>query len=295
MTYRHSPYERFVVHDPKQRIIHKATVRDRVVHTLVARRLEKIYQIIFIARSYSCQINKGTHRALRAVVADCRRQSHNYTQNFWYLKGDIKKFFDNVNHQTLIKILRRKIKDEKFIWLINKILESFYVDAPGVGLPLGNFTSQWLGNIYLNELDYFVKQKLRIKNYVRYADDFIILGGCREWLVEILFEISRYLSGELKLSLHPDKILLNKFNGGVEWLGYKILPHHVILKKQTKSRMLERLGIGRAGLNNDAVVSQKYQAVVNSYLGQLKHCAGFKLSDQIIFNNFIYDYAGKIF
>lgn len=295
LSYCHGKYQRFVVHDPKQRIIHKAEVRDRVIHTLAARKLEEIYQGSFIAHSFSCQRDRGTHRALKSVTTMCRRQSCNYTRNFWYLKCDVKKFFDNIDHETLLKILRRKIQDEKFILLIGKILESFCAGAPGRGLPLGNFTSQWLGNIYLNELDYFVKQRLKIKNYVRYADDFVILDARREILEKYLEEIRKFLAGHLKLTLHPDKIILKKFSAGIDWVGYRVLPHHVISKSATAKRLFKKLKFRQKELTENRISPWRYYQTVNSYLGQLKHCAGHKLSNQIIFNDFIYDYAGKIF
>lgn len=262
---------------------------------LAARKLEEIYQGSFIAHSFSCQDDRGAHRALKSVIAMCRRQSCNYTRNFWYLKGDVKKFFDNIDHGVLLKILSRKIKDEKFIWLIGKILESFCAGTPGIGLPLGNFTSQWLGNIYLNELDYFVKQRLKIKHYARYADDLIILGASREGLAGVLEEIKSYLSNTLKLILHPDKIMLNKFTGGIDWVGYKILPHYAVLRKQTRNRMMEKLKMRQEELAMGKIAPQKHYETVNSYLGQLKHCRGHKLSDKIIYNSFVYDYLGKIF
>lgn len=295
ISYYHGKYKRFIVRDPKQRIIHKAEVRDRVVHTLAARKLEEIYQGCFIAHSFSCQKDRGTYRALKSVTAMCRRQSRNYTRNFWYLKCDVKKFFDHIDNEVLLKILRRKIKDEKFILLIGKILESFCAGTPGIGLPLGNFTSQWLGNIYLNELDYFVKQRLKIKHYARYADDLIILSASREELNGVLEKIKNYLSNTLKLTLHPDKILLNKFTGGIDWVGYKILPYHIVLKKQTKNRMIAKLRMRQEEMAMGKIAPQKHYEAVNSYLGQLKHCSGHKLSNQIIFNNLFYDYLGKIF
>jgi retron-type reverse transcriptase len=282
-TYRHGNYKRFIVCDPKQRIIHKAEVRDRVIHTLTARKLEEIYQKTFISHSFACQKERGTHRALKSLEKMCRRQSRNYTRNFYYLKCDIKKFFDNVDHNILLDILRRTIKDKKFIWLIGEILKSFHKDNIGAGLPLGNFTSQWFGNIYLHELDCFVKHKLKAKHYVRYADDFVILGEDKKSLLKMLAEMQKFLADKLKLNFHPDKIAIKKFNSGIEWMGYKILPHYVIIKKQNKRRLLWKITGRKAELEKDAIGAGAYYQTVNSYLGQLSHCCGRNIVNQIIY------------
>lgn len=295
LTYHHSSYERFVVCDTKKRIIHKANVRDRVVHTLTARMLEKIYQSKFILQSYSCQKYRGTLRALADVTRACRRQSCNYTHNFWYLKCDIKKFFDNIDHGVLFKIIRRNIKDEKFLWLLKVVLNSFCCKAPGIGLPLGNFTSQWLGNIYLNELDVFVKQRLKVRFYFRYADDFVLLSDSNSVLETWFVEIKHFLEGWLKLSIHNDKIILQKFSHGIDWVGYRILPKVVILKPKIVRRILKKITIRQNRLIIGAVGYWEYYQTLNSYVGQLKHCCGHGLSNQIIYNNFIYDHNGKIY
>lgn len=295
LSYRHGNYERFTVCDPKLRVIHKAAARDRVVHTLLAGALETIYQPRFTAHSYACQKKRGTHRALKTLSGMCRRQSRNYVRNFWYLKCDIKKFFDNIDHGVLRGIIRRTIKDERFLWLLDAVLKSFYRDKPGLGLPLGNFTSQWLGNIYLNELDYFIKQKLKVKFYIRYADDFVLLNDRREVLSEQLSAISDFLGRRLKLTMHPDKITLKKYTGGIDWVGYKILPRRIILKPATAHRMLKKLELKRQDLMESKISPWRYYETVSSYLDQLRYCAGHKLSDKIIFNNCAYDYHGEIY
>lgn len=295
LTYRHGDYETFTVRDPKLRIIHKAAARDRVVHTLSARALESIYQPRFIAHSYACQKKRGTHHALQTLIKMCRSQSRNYTHNIWYLKCDIKKFFDNIDHTVLMGVIGRTIKDQRFIWLLNEVLGSFHCFKLGVGLPLGNFTSQWLGNIYLNELDYFVKQKLGVKFYIRYADDFALLNEAREILEGQLTAIRKFLSAELKLILHPDKIILKKFTGGIDWVGYKVLPRQVAMKPASARRMFAKLDLRLKEMNNNKIGLWQYYQTVNSYLGQLQHCSSRALLDKIIFNNHLYDYHGKIY
>ncbi|MFH0779276.1 MAG: reverse transcriptase domain-containing protein [Parcubacteria group bacterium] len=281
--YKHGGYERFIVRDPTERIIHKAQTRDRVVHTLVAKKLEEIYQPMFIAHSYACQQERGIHKALLDLVKFSRKASMNYRQDFWCLKCDIRKFFDNIDHGVLIDILNQKIKDEKFLQLIKAIVDGFCQGAAGKGLPLGNFTSQWLANIYLNELDYFVKQDLKAQYYLRYADDFLLLNRSRDELERGLAWIGEFLNGELKLELHPDKISIKKFSAGVEFVGYKVLPHHVLLKKSATKRMLAKMDARKSQLRSGEIGQWKYCETLNAYFGWLKHCDSYRLMNEILY------------
>ena len=161
-TYCHSTYFSFYVKDPKLRHIHKACVKDRVLHHAIFRILYPIFDKSFIFDSYSCRIGKGTHRAVNRLQYFFRKVSQNNTKNCFVLKCDIKKYFDSINHDILIDLIKRKIKDENVLWLIDVIIKS-YSTSLGIGIPLGNITSQLFANIYLNELDKFIKQDLKIK------------------------------------------------------------------------------------------------------------------------------------
>jgi retron-type reverse transcriptase len=259
-TYKHSEYSSFFVQDPKLRHIHKAKVRDRIVHHLISKYLNNIYDKTFVYDSYSCRINKGTHKAVNRLKAFSLKQSKNNKTNFYCLKCDIKRFFDNIDHDILIGILQKKIKDNKILLLIQEIISGFNKET-GMGIPLGNLTSQYFANIYLNELDQFVKHKLQIRHYIRYTDDFLILNRNREYLENLIQLIGQFLNNRLNLYLHPDKIILRKYNQGIDFLGYVILPYYTVLRTKTKKRMLERI-------NNKNI---------QSYLGVLKHCNGYKL------------------
>ncbi|MEK7565314.1 MAG: reverse transcriptase domain-containing protein, partial [Patescibacteria group bacterium] len=153
--YKHGQYIPFYVTDPKLRHIHKAMVRDRVLHQAVFRVLYPIFDRNFIFYSYSCRINKGTHKAVTRLETFCRKLSQNNTRNIFALKCDIKKFFDSIDQAILINLIQVKVKDNNAMWLIDEIIKSF-----PQGLPLGNVTSQIFANIYLNELDQFVKHSL---------------------------------------------------------------------------------------------------------------------------------------
>ncbi len=257
--YAHGDYHAFNISDPKPRNIHKASVRDRLLHHAIYRILYPFFDRTFIHDSYSCRLKKGTHKAINRFRDFAREVSRNNTRTVWVLKCDIKKFFANIDQSILIGILKMHVQDLNILWLLQKILHSFSSGRPGVGLPLGNLTSQLFVNIYMNEFDQFMKHKLKAKYYIRYADDFVILSEDRDWLLHILPKIGDFLSEELKLIMHPDKIFIKTWNSGVDFLGWVNFPDHRVLRTNTKKRMFKKL--------EDASDFQ----VRDSYLGLLKH------------------------
>src|SRR3989339_1858826 len=207
-TYTHGGYHHFKISDPKPRNIHKASVRDRLLHHAIYRKLYPFFDKTFIADSYSCRLNKGTHKAINRFRSFAFKVSKNHTKTCWVLNGDIKKFFVSIDHNILTKILVNYIPDKNILRLIEKVINSFLSTRPGVGLPLGNLTSQLLVNIYMNEFDQFMKHKLKAKYYLRYADDFMIFSDDRVWLEKQILPIQKFLRNELKLDLHPDKLFI---------------------------------------------------------------------------------------
>ncbi len=268
-TYKHGVYSAFIISDPKLRNIHKATVRDRVLHHLIYKELYPYFDKKFIYDSYSCRKNKGTHRAVNRFKYFAGRVSKNNSRTCYILKCDIKKFFASINHEILIKILKRHIEDTNIIWLINEVVSSFYSTRPGVGLPLGNLTSQLFVNIYMNEFDQFIKHKLKVKYYIRYADDFVILSDDKNYLENLIFPISKFLFEKLKLRLHPDKVSIQTLNSGVDFLGWVHFPHYRILRTATKRRMFRR------------ITESLTPETLNSYLGLLGHGNTEKLKKEI--------------
>src|SRR5690606_13680880 len=188
-TYIHGGYQAFNISDPKPRNIHKASVRDRLLHHAIYRQLLFVFDKKFIHDSYSCRNFKGTHKALKRFTSFARKSSTNHTKTAWVLKCDIRKFFASIDHQILITILKKHLKDEDTVWLLNQIINSFYSTKKGVGLPLGNLTSQLLVNIYMNEFDQFMKHQLKAKYYIRYADDFVVLSSDKNYLENLLPKI----------------------------------------------------------------------------------------------------------
>ena len=267
-TYRHGPYQAFKINDPKPRDIHKASVRDRLLHHAIHRILYPYFDQKFIYHSYSSRLEKGTHRAIYRFRDFARKISLNNVRTCWMLKCDIRKFFDNINHEILIEILKRHVSDTDIIYLLENVIHSFF-KAPGRGLPLGNLTSQLLVNIYMNEFDQFVKRKLKVDYYIRFADDFVIFHQNRTYLENLIPMISEFLDIKLKLLLHPDKVSIKTISSGVDFLGWVNFSHHRVLRTTTRRRMLRKL-------NDNA----KPQAII-SYLGLLGHGNTHELAEKI--------------
>ena len=267
--YRHGGYQAFSISDPKPRSIHKASVRDRLLHHAIYRVLYPFFDKTFIADSYSCQIKKGTHRALNRFRKFAYKVSKNNTGTCWVLKCDIRKFFASIDHKVLSGILKEYIPDQDILQLLKEIISSFSI-KPGIGLPLGNLTSQLLVNIYMNAFDQFVKHTMRVKYYIRYADDFVIISNNRKELENLIILIRKFLSGKLKLELHPQKVFVKTLTPGVDFLGWVNFTDHRVLRTATKRRMIKK------------VKELPVPVTINSYLGLLRHGNTKKLQKEII-------------
>lgn len=285
LAYRHGPYTSFYITDPKQRHIHKATVRDRVLHHAVFAVLNPIFEPTFIGRSYSCRVNKGTHKGVDYLAKMLRQISLNYHNPCFVLKCDISKFFASVDHRVLIDIISKKIKDNEVMWLIKGIIESFCSNQSNLfnkkGLPIGNLTSQLFANIYLNEFDQFVKHELRIKDYLRYTDDFIVVANDEEYLKKMLKSIKLFLEQKLQLKLHPNKITIKKFKQGVDFLGYIILPFYRLIRTKTRQRILRKLKNRIKEYKTGKIGQQTLEQSLQSYLGVLSHANTYELSQNL--------------
>lgn len=276
--YQHNSYCSFRVCDPKPRIIHKANVRDRVVHQAVYRILSPIFEKIFIYHSYSSRLGKGTHQAVKDLECFVRKISKNFKNPCFGLKIDIKKFFHSIDHNILISLLRKKIKCQETIWLCEKIIFSFEVEK-GKGLPLGNTTSQLFANVYLNSLDYFIKHKLKKKCYLRFCDDMIFVEDRNDFY--FLPKIEKFIKTNLLLAVKKDKIIKGKLSAGFDFLGYIILSYHTILRPETQKRMLKRIRIKKIQLENGLICRDEFEQTIASYQGLLKHCPSYQLRKKI--------------
>ncbi len=268
-AYRHGGYIHFRINDPKPREIHKATVRDRLLHHAIHRKLYPFFSSTFISDSFSCQKGKGLHRALNRFNYFARKSGRNNTKTCWVLKCDIRNFFASVDHVILLEILRDRIADRRLTWLLLNVIRSFEA-SPGKGIPLGNLTSQLFSNVYMNEFDYFVKHSLRMKYYARYADDFVFMSHDRSKLLHYLPKVAAFLLGYLALSLHPNKVFITTLASGVDFLGWVHFPHHRVIRTKVKKRMLKGV---RKKSNHERL---------QSYLGLTQHGDAFKLRSQLL-------------
>jgi len=217
--------------------------------------------------------------------------SKNNTKTVYVLKCDIRKFFANIDHDILKAILKNYIQDENTLWLLGQVIDSFQVNthiryrayvpsatnsamAENVafntkGLPLGNLTSQLLVNIYMNEFDQFVKRELKVKYYMRYADDFVILSEEKQYLENVLEQMKKFLENNLKLQMHPNKVYIKTLFSGLDFLGWVHFPKHRVLRTATKRRMFRNLA------------ENQKPNTLSSYLGMLSHGNGYKLAEKI--------------
>jgi retron-type reverse transcriptase len=297
-TYRHGRYREFVVTDSKKRIIKAAPFRDRVAHHAVCNIIEPIFERSFIFDSYACRRGKGTHAAivrlehfikelkscLSATKSDSsktitnRRERDGKTQpiKIYCLKCDISKYFDNVNHIILIEMIKQKIKDKNVLWLLNEIIES----NPN-GIPIGNLTSQLFANIYLNKLDHFVKRELHEKYYIRYMDDFLILGINKEHLYENKERIKFFLRDHLKLELHPKKAEIFPIDHGIDFLGYIIRDGRRYLRKSTVKRFIKKKRRYEAMVKNGKRTEISFENIMISWRGYASFVNSYRLMQKL--------------
>ena len=254
--YKPKPLITFILRDTKTRKISKSDFRDRIVHHALCNILEPIFDKTFIYDSCANRKGKGTLFALKRFEYFQRKVTHNLTSGGYCLKADIKHYFQEINHEILLGIIKRKIIDEKVIWLIKTILKNFDKDK---GMPLGNLTSQFFANIYLHELDYFVKHKLKARYYVRYVDDFILLGSSKEELI-ILEVIKDFLNKSLNLELHLEKSKIVNLSKGVDFVGFRNFYYFKLLRKRNIKKMQSRID-----LFNEELIS--YEKMDESFQG----------------------------
>ena len=286
-AYRPLPFQTFILRDPKTRKISKSEFRDRIVHHALIQVLEPIFDKIFIYDSCANRKGKGNLFAIKRFDEFKRKVSKNgqLASNYvcnnqiigYCLKADIKHYFDNVNHELLLEVIEKKIKDGNVIWLIKQILNNFDTPVKGNGMPLGNLTSQFFANVYLNELDYFVKHVLKAKYYIRYVDDFVLLHNSKMRLEIWHGLINKYLKEVLKIELHPEKSKIISLASGVDFIGFRIFYCHKLPRKRNTRKMMNQ--IERCKSNEIS-----YDKLVESFQGwqaYAKHANAHKLTRRI--------------
>lgn len=281
-TYSHGLYHAFYITDPKQRLIHKASVRDRILHHAIFKILNPVYEPTFIAHSFSCRVGKGTHCGVVSLAKMLQQVSRNHTQPCYALKCDVSRFFASVDQIKLLNLLSNKIDDGYTIKLLSEVIGSFSTKRQaGKGLPIGNLTSQLFANVYLNEFDQFIKHHLKIKYYVRYTDDFVIVDSDIEYLKSLLPKIKKFLADSLSLELHPSKVTIRKYSSGIDFLGYIILPHHISLRTKTRRRLERKLSQRAAQYATGIISQESFNQTWQSYSGVLSHANSYKLSQKM--------------
>ena len=267
-AYKPKPLETFILRDPKTRKISKSDFRDRVIHHAICNIIEPIFEKTFISDSYANRMGKGGLNAIKKFDAFKRKVSKNNTIKCYVLKADIKHYFENVNHKILLSLLKKKIKDKQIINLIKIILENHNSKKEGQGMPLGNLTSQFFANIYLNELDQFIKHVLRVKYYVRYVDDFVILNNSKPTLEKQRKEINSFLKQNLELELHPEKTKIITLKQGVKFLGFRIFFYHKLLHQRNTRKFRNKLQQLRRDYEKGIIDREK---IIESFEGHLAY------------------------
>ena len=259
-TYLPKPLTAFIIRDPKTRLIHKSDFRDRVIHHALVQIIEPLFDRTFIYDSYANRIGKGTLKAIARFNQFARKVSRNGSQKGWFnnnqikgycLKVDIKHYFQTVDCEILLSIIKKKITCQDTINLIEIILkrtsESREREINIMGMPLGNLTSQFLANVYLNELDQFIKHQLKCKYYIRYVDDFVILHESKEQLAIWKEKISIFLKGKLKLELHQDKSKIISLSKGIDFVGFRNFWKYKLLRRRNIRNMQSKIDLYKKG------------------------------------------------
>lgn len=292
LTYRPGAYHHFYIYEPKQRLVSAAPFRDRVVHHALCNVIEPIWEARFIHTSYACRVGKGTHAALN--------RCHAWLKHYPYaLQGDILQYFPSIDHQVLSDLLAKHLADAPLLWLIDQLLASAAdLKAPNVpppavpdaiglkiprviGLPIGNLTSQFWANVYLHELDVFVKQQLRCPAYLRYMDDFVLFAHDKPTLHAWKSAIADFLAQHLRLWLHPRKNLVFPTHTGMEFCGFRLYPTHRRLKRASIRRFVQRFRRQRLAYRAKRLSLEALTRSVQSWIAHAAHGDTWRLRNRL--------------
>jgi retron-type reverse transcriptase len=291
----------FAAKKPKLREIFAADFCDRVVHHILVHELEKMWEPIFIHDSYACRKGKGTHKAVIRTQKFLRQISKNGNTRSYFLQLDIKDFFPSIDKAILFNLLKKKITNPDILWLTEIVLfwdctqsysvrgdrrillgipkhKSLFGKDNECGLPIGNLTSQFFANVYLNELDKFVKHQLKVSYYIRYVDDFVILSTDASELSSCRARIEEFLSRQLNLRLHPKRRKLLPVSSGIDFLGYIIRPMYVLVRRRVVNNLKEKIRQFKQAKIKDV---KKLQASIASYAGHFQWANCYRLRKSI--------------
>lgn len=275
-TYKTGKYREFVVYEPKKRIIKALPYKDRVVQQWYIEEFIKPYMFErFIKNTYACLEGRGTHKAINAIQKYMRIM-HNKYGNYYILKCDVKKYFYTIDKGILFNILKKYINDKKILKLTSIILD----DGNDIGIPIGNYTSQWYANIYLNELDHYIKDVLHIKYYVRYMDDFICLFESKDECKDVLNKVILFLKYELNLELnHKSRYYPN--NIGINFCGYRVYENYRLLRTRYKRKINKKIKLWNKLYSEKRLDSHKVLLCYNSLKAHASHADSYKFMKKI--------------
>ncbi len=264
-SYRPRPYIQFEIREPKPRLICSSDFRDRVVHHALCNYLEPVFEKRFIFDSYACRVGKGVHAAVRK----CQK----FTRKFkYFLKCDIKKFFQSMDHTVLKRLLEMNFKDKDFLNLLNVIIDHKVPGySHGKGLPIGSLTSQYFANFCLDYLDHFIKERVKIPGYVRYMDDFISFSNDKSELNEIHHEIENFLSENLLLCLKKKVTRLAPVTEGVPFLGFNIYPSIIRMRRENLVRMRNKVKRKEKKYMDGFISEKSLIQSINSMVSHVAH------------------------
>ena len=290
-TYEPGNYTDFFIYDPKIRQISAAPYFDRVIHHALINVIEPVVGRSFIYDTYACIKGKGTHKAVQ-------RYRQFQKKNTYVLKCDLQKYFFSIDHDILFDKVKRKIKCRETLWLIKKIIDSrqnlgeidyfpgddlFTPVTRKKGIPIGNLTSQFFANLYLNDFDHFVKEDLKAKYYIRYCDDFVTFDNCKKRLNNLKVEMSRYLATQ-RLKLHRNKSRVYRISDGVDFLGYRIFPDHLKVRKSVVRRYRRKLNKMVCDYKKGNIGLPAVHASIQSWIGHVKHADSYNLRKEMFSN-----------
>ena len=271
-TYNTGNYNKFLVWEPKCRIVAALPFRDRIVHHSLVARIEPIWEKQFIHHSYACRKGKGIHAGVDTVQDWLRKFPKPYV-----LKSDISKYFHSIDHSILLRLLSNHISDHRVLSLCEHILSSW---TPG--LPLGNLTSQLWANIYLHELDFHVKQYIGAKYYMRYMDDFVIVHDNKKELHDIRKFLGLWLESNLKIKLHRKTQVFPVDYRCLDFLGYRIWPEYRKLRKNSVNNMRKKLKHLVHQYQEGSIDIYKVRNVIQSWIGHAKHADSYLIRKKLL-------------
>jgi len=271
-TYTTSDYTERIIYEPKQRIIYKLPFNpDRIIQHAIMNVVEPIWDSLMIHDSYSCRKGKGIHAASKRTSEFIRQVYPGYC-----LKMDIRKFYPSINHEIMFNIVQHKIKCQDTLDLFEDVIYSI----PGSkNVPIGNYTSQWLGNLYMNEVDMFVKHQLHFKHYIRYCDDFIFMHKDKSYLHEIKDTVTEFIKNSLDMSLSKNDIF--PIAHGIDFVGYRHFPKHILVRRSTANRVKQRLQHLPMRLSNKEITKDQYRSTIASTMGWLQWANSYNLRQSI--------------